>query len=83
MDFSHIDRQGWTWPFEQVAEVIAGAIESGELAPGQRLPSQERLAQMAGVSKTVVRNAVKLLHEQGKIVTRPRPGTFVAGQEAG
>ena len=83
MDFGGISRRGWTWPYEQVAAAIAAAIDSGELAPGERLPSQEHLAQMAGVSKTAVRNALALLREQGKIQTVPRLGTFVAERKTG
>lgn len=41
----------------------------------------EHIAQMAGVSKTAVRNALAVLREQGKIVTVPRLGTFVAARK--
>jgi GntR family transcriptional regulator len=65
------------WPYQKVAAVIAGAIESGELPPGQRLPSQQHLAQMAGVSKTAVQNALAVLHDQGLVRSVPRLGVFV------
>jgi GntR family transcriptional regulator len=78
MDFGSIDRQGYLWPYQQVAAVIASAIESGELAPGQRLPAQQRLAQMAGVSKSTVQNALAVLHAQGLVTSVPRLGIFVA-----
>jgi DNA-binding GntR family transcriptional regulator len=77
VDFSGVSRLGWTWPYEQVAAVIAEAIHSGELAPGQRLPSQAHLAQMAGVSKPTVQNALALLRDEGMVRTIPRLGTFV------
>jgi DNA-binding GntR family transcriptional regulator len=83
VEFGDIDRQGWTWPYEQVAAVIAAAIESGELPRGKRLPSQERLAQMAGVSKRTVQNALAVLKEQGTVHARPGLGTFAGPPPAG
>lgn len=83
MNFGEIDRQGYLWPYQQVAAVIAEAIASGELAPGKRLPSQERLAQMAGVSKSAVQNALAVLREQGLVITVPRLGTFAAERRPG
>lgn len=73
---------GSQWPYERAARWIEDAISSGEILRGERLPSQDRLAQMAGVSKTAVRNALALLREQGKIQTVPRLGTFVAERKA-
>ena len=78
MDFGEIPRQGHQWPYQYVADVIAAAIRSGEIAPGQRLPAQNRLAQMAGVSKSTVQNALAVLHEQGLVFSVPRLGVFAA-----
>ena len=82
MDFSGNSwRRPDLWPYQQVAAVIAAAIESGELPPGQRLPAQQRLAQMAGVSKSVIQNALAVLHEQGIVYSVPRLGTFAGPRE--
>ena len=78
MDFGDISRQADLWPYQQVAAVIAADIRSGKLAPGKRLPSQEHLAQMAGVSKSVVQNALAILQDEGLVYAVPRLGVFVA-----
>lgn len=79
MDFSgDAWRRPDLWPYQQVAAVIRAAIESGELAPGDRLPAQPRLAQEAGVAKTVVQNALAVLKSEGLVYSVARLGTFVA-----
>jgi DNA-binding GntR family transcriptional regulator len=78
MDFTGITDTSYRWPREQVADVIAGAIRSGELAPGARLPSWQRIADEAQVSKHTVAGAVEILRRKGLIVTIPDRGTFVS-----
>jgi GntR family transcriptional repressor for pyruvate dehydrogenase complex len=51
--------------YEQLAGTIRASILSGELAEGQRLPSEARLADDAGVSRSTVREALRLLQESG------------------
>jgi GntR family transcriptional regulator len=63
--------------FRQLADLLREQIDSGELAPGEPLPSELRLAQEYGISRTTVRQAIALLRAEGLItVERPR-GTFV------
>jgi GntR family transcriptional regulator len=76
-DYSGISSRSDRWPYEQVAAAIEAAITSGELAPGDRLPSQDRIAAEAGVSKHTVSAAVALLRERGILHSRSRLGTFV------
>jgi len=57
---------------------LQARIQSGELAPGSRLPTQKELAVEAGVSRTVVREAVARLAAQGLAVSRQGSGVFVA-----
>lgn len=79
MDFSGDSwRRPDLWPYQQVAAVIEEAIRVGELVPGQKLPSQQRIAQMAGVSKTAAQNALAALKDQGLVYSVDRLGTFVA-----
>ena len=61
-----------------VVDVIASGIRQGTFAPGQRLPSQLEMAHSFGVSRTVIREAVKLLEGQGLVHTRERSGLYVA-----
>jgi DNA-binding FadR family transcriptional regulator len=63
--------------FRQLADLLRGQIESGELGPGEPLPSELRLAQEYGISRTTVRQAIAQLRTEGLVnVERPR-GTFV------
>jgi DNA-binding GntR family transcriptional regulator len=64
-------------PWRQLYALLKGQIESGELAPGSRLPSITDLAQTYGIALTTVRKAMDKLKEDGLIVTSPM-GTFVA-----
>lgn len=48
------------------------------LQPGWRLPSEESLAQMHGVSRGVIRSAIGVLRERGLVASRRGGGTFVA-----
>src|SRR5512134_254388 len=62
--------------FEQLAE----QIKSGRLAPGARLPTEEALTRAAGVSRTVVREAVAALRAEGLVITRQGVGAFVSAE---
>lgn len=48
------------------------------LGPGDRIPTERRLAELFGVSRTVVRDALKTLAAFGMIEIRDRVGSFVA-----
>jgi len=74
---------GWHWPHERVARALENAILSGEYPPGSRLPSQDRIAAEAGVSKHTVSAAIALLRDRGIVFTRPRLGTFISAHRAG
>jgi GntR family transcriptional repressor for pyruvate dehydrogenase complex len=62
--------------FDQLAE----QIKSGRLAPGERLPTEEALTRAAGVSRTVVREAVAALRAEGLVITRQGVGAFVSAE---
>jgi DNA-binding FadR family transcriptional regulator len=53
-------------------------IVGGALAPGTRLPTEQRLGAALGVSRTVVREAVAALRAEGLVITRQGAGAFVA-----
>lgn len=63
--------------YMRVAEDIASRIATGELAPGARLLSERDLATYYGVAFHTVRHAMKILREQGLIVSIHGRGTFV------
>lgn len=59
---------------------IRVAIESGELAPGDRLRTNE-LQAMLGVSPTPIREALRLLQRDGLVAHEPHHGTVVASMD--
>lgn len=67
---------------ERLSDQVAGELEDqilrGLLAPGDRLPSEAELATMLGVSRTVVRDAVRTLTARGLINVRHGHGMEVA-----
>ncbi|MBU2582908.1 MAG: GntR family transcriptional regulator [Alphaproteobacteria bacterium] len=61
----------------QLATVLEEQIASGGLAPGTRL-EEVALAERFGVSRTPIREALRLLSASGLIELRPRRGALVA-----
>lgn len=66
---------------DRLAELLRQRIASGELAPEDRLPTEQRLADVHGVSRTVVREAVSQLKSMGLLVSRQGSGVFVAPRD--
>ncbi len=56
---------------------LSSEIRAGRLNPGDRLPTEQALMRQAGVSRTVVREAVSALRAEGLVVTRQGVGAFV------
>ena len=61
---------------DDVFDQIAGDVLQGEVAPGEALPSERRLAEVLGVSRPSVREALKRLETDHLVVSYPRRGTF-------
>ena len=61
----------------QLANVLRARIESGELAKGKPLPSEKTLQQEHGVARGTVREAVKILQDEGLVITIQGRGTYV------
>lgn len=57
-------------------EMLKSAIQSGKIAPGERLPSENQLAAEYGLSRHTVRKALNMLAGEGYIVTEQGRGTF-------
>lgn len=62
---------------QSVVESLRNAIAVGRFAPGQRLVERE-LCDMTGVSRTLIREALRQLESEGLIVIRPNRGPLVA-----
>ncbi|KJF86407.1 FCD domain-containing protein [Photobacterium phosphoreum] len=61
----------------RLAESIGRRILIGDPAPGEILPGEVELGEMYGVSRTAVREAIKMLAAKGMVLPRPRIGTRV------
>jgi GntR family transcriptional regulator, transcriptional repressor for pyruvate dehydrogenase complex len=68
--------------YEQLADQLRERITSGQLAPGDRLPSETALAEQSGVSRSTVREALRTL-EQARLVERASPRIMVVAHRAG
>ena len=62
-------------------DLLGHAIISGRYAIGASLPPEPLLCEELGVSRTVVREAVKSLVAKGLIITGPKLGTRVLPEE--
>ena len=63
--------------YTQLADILRGMIESGELQPRSPLPSESFLQQEQGVSRGTVRMAIGVLRDEGLVITISARGTFV------
>jgi len=61
-----------------VIEGILSSIQDGTLKAGERLPSEAKLAELTGVGRTSVREALAALRLMGVIETRVGAGSFIA-----
>lgn len=63
--------------YEEIVDQLKVLIIKGNLKPGDRLPSERELAEILGVSRASVREALTALETIGILDIRPGEGTFV------
>jgi GntR family transcriptional repressor for pyruvate dehydrogenase complex len=63
--------------YADIAAQIHRLIAEGRLGPGDRLPSERELAEVFGVSRTSVRDAIRVLEVRGLVEPRHGEGTVV------
>src|SRR5258708_5644190 len=68
---------------DKVADLLKKAVLSGQLKAGDRLPPERVLGERFGVSRTVVREAIRGLAAKGLVEVRSGSGTVVARVGAG
>jgi len=73
-----LDRQSSMPIFAQVKSVIDAAVDSGELQPHRRIPSERELSILFGVSRMTIRQALLEMIGEGRLYTRSGKGTYVA-----
>ncbi len=66
-------------PADKIIQQIRELISSGQLNPGDKLPSERMLSERFGVGRTSVRDAIRKLEFYGILRTLPQSGTVVAG----
>lgn len=69
--------------YELVAEQILAYIKESDFRSGDRLPTEKGIAELFGVTRTVARDAVKVLAAMGRLTVRKGAGIFVAEPAAG
>jgi GntR family transcriptional regulator, transcriptional repressor for pyruvate dehydrogenase complex len=65
----------------EIARHLLAYLFSGEIAPGDRLPSERQLSEMLGVNRPAVREAIKSLGFIGLLEIRQSSGTYFRGAD--
>ena len=66
--------------YYQLEHILRARIESGEVLPGQRLPTEQELSRDYRLSRATVRQAMAALVSEGLLYRRQGKGTFVTDQ---
>ena len=77
LDLTDLDRDGDTSITQQLVDRFVAGIESGELAPGQKLPPTRALASDAGINHLTAARVYRRLAEEGWVTASVGRGTFV------
>jgi DNA-binding GntR family transcriptional regulator len=64
--------------YERVRQSIASSLANGTYTPGDKLPSETRLAEEFGVNRLTVRRAIEELARAGAVESRQGSGTYVS-----
>lgn len=62
---------------DKVVDVIMERIRSGDLKPGDKLPSEPELADILGVSRGILREALTVLQARNYVIRKPKEGTLI------
>ena len=78
----HLDIAGTAWIDDQKKEhPEGGETPHGELVPGDVLPAETVYLSQLGVSRTTLREAIKVLSAKGLVLAKPKTGTVVRARE--
>jgi len=67
-----IDRTSGVSLYRQIRDIIKEKIKSGEIKPGEKLPSENQLVAEYGISRPVIRHALGELVSEGWIYWEQR-----------
>lgn len=73
-----IDFNSRTPVYEQIKEQIISSVNSGELKPGDKLPSIRRLAEELELNVNTVKRAFQELEAEGVTCSHPGKGVFIS-----
>jgi GntR family transcriptional regulator len=73
-----VDRSSYVPYYIQVMEALTDYIHHGDAQAGEQLPGEPELCRLFGVSRTVIRQALKELEYEGLIIREKGKGTFIA-----
>lgn len=76
--WSSIDRESPFPLYVQVKKALDSQIERGRWQPGDQIPGEPELCRLFGVSRPVIRQALKEMEYEGAIHRRKGLGTFIA-----
>ena len=68
--------------YVEVIDFLLDDIKDGQYPPGSKLPSEDQLAREFSVSRVTLREALRVLEDDGVIVRRHGSGTFVLDKKA-
>ncbi|MEU8122147.1 GntR family transcriptional regulator [Spirillospora sp. NPDC049024] len=74
-----IDHEGATPKYLQLAAILRKRIESGEIPPGRRIPSETELEAEFDLARGTIRAAIVALRDAGLVETVRGKGSFVVG----
>jgi GntR family transcriptional regulator len=75
---ANLDRTSYVPLYRQLVDDIVQKIESGEVKPGDRLPSEREIAEDLKVSRVTARQALDTLEQLGLVYREQGRGTFAA-----
>lgn len=68
---------GWQPVYQRIAADLRSAIMTGELQPGDQLPTEHALAEQYGVARSTVRQGLAMLVQEGLAISKRPLGYFV------
>jgi DNA-binding GntR family transcriptional regulator len=77
-----LDRASFIPLYEQIKRLFLCGMAQGELAAGDVIPSEVRLAEVFCISRSTVRQALYELRVEGYLVREKGRGTFVKARQA-
>ena len=70
-----------TQVYKEVIDRIIELIDGDEYVPGDGLPSERELSELLGVSRTTLRQGIKVLESTGRLETRVGSGTYICSEQ--